>query len=138
MKGRHASVAKTLEELSGQELTSLSAQELIDALGGLGEMAIRKDGFYTTEFAEAVKQQPTFPLMIPTPDNYRGTAPFTVSMQVNGMTVTIEADQLTLVPQVFYEVWMNKVQGEALLRQHRRVAAQRMNYINSRTELPDY
>ena len=131
-------MAKTLEELSGTELTSLSAQELIDALGGLGEMVIRKDGFYTKEFAEAVKQQPTFPLMVPTPDNYNGTGPYTVSMQVNGMTVTIEGDQLTLVPQVFYEVWMNKVQGETLLRQHRRVGKQRLNYTNSRTELPDY
>lgn len=126
-----------LEELTGQQLGTMSAQELIDALGGIGQMQVQKDGFYTKDFAERVKAQPQFPLMVPTPDNWRAPFPYTVTMQVNGMNVTITADMLTLVPQVFYEVWQNKVQGEALLRQHRRNAAKHMTYQRA-SELPDY
>lgn len=128
MKGRHVSVAKTIEELSGEQLATMNAQELIDALGGMGEMQITKDGFYTREFAEAIKQQPLYPLMIPTPDNWRAPAPYVVTMQVNGMNVSIEADKLTMVPQVFFEVWQNHLKGEAELRQARRNAAARMQY----------
>jgi hypothetical protein len=124
----NVAITRSLAELSGEELATKSAQELIEALGGLGQMMVTKDGFYTTEFAEMVKQQPVFPLMIATPDNWRAPFPYSITMQVNGMNVTIEADKLTLVPQVFYENWMNHVSGEAALRQARRNAGARLSY----------
>lgn len=123
-----ANEAKTLEQLTGEELTTLSAQELIDAMGGLGEMQIKRDGFYTKEFEEAVKAQKAFPLMIPTPDSWRAPTPYVVTMQVNGMNVAIEADKLTFVPEVFYLNWLNHMQGEQELRQMRRNAQARMSY----------
>jgi hypothetical protein len=129
--------ARSLAELTGEELATMSAKEVIDALGGLGQMLVTKDGFYTKEFAEAIKAQREYPLMIPTPDNYKGVEPFRVTMQANGMNVTVEADKLTLVPQTFFEVWQNHVQGEALLRQHRRNAAARMQY-NNINQVPFY
>ena len=123
-----AAITKGLAELTGEQLATMSAKEVLDALGGMGQMMVTKDGFYTKEFAEEVKNQKQFPLMIATPDNYKGADPFTITMQVNGMNVTIEAEKITLVPQVFYEVWQNKVSGEAQLRQMRRNAAARMQY----------
>lgn len=128
MAKEEAAITQQLAGLTGEELAAMSAKEVLDALGGLGQMMITKDGFYTREFAEEVKNQPQFPLMIPTPDNYRGSGPYTITMQVNGMNVSIEADKITLVPKVFFENWQNHVQGEAELRQMRRNAAARMQY----------
>jgi len=123
-----ATIQQGLAELTGEQLATMSAKEVLDALGGLGQMLVTKDGFYTKDFADAIKAQPQFPVMIATPDNYKGLGPYTINMQANGMNVTIEAEKITLVPQTFFEVWQNHVQGEAELRQMRRNAAARLTY----------
>jgi hypothetical protein len=126
--------AKTLDQLSSDELATLNAQGLIDALGGIAQGEVQPDGFYSKEFAALVKAQPLMPLMIPTPDNWRAPFPYSVTMQVNGMTLKIGGDQLTMVPQVFFEVWQNHVQGEAQLRRHRQVGQQNLGM--SKADMP--
>lgn len=128
--------ARTIEQLTGEELRTMNAAELIDALGGIAQGEIRQDGFYTREFAELVKAQPMMPLMIATPETWRAPFPYSVEMQANGMTMKVQGDKLTLVPQVFYEIWMNHISGEAELRRAR--AAGQRNLNMSKAEMPTW
>lgn len=126
-------MAKTLQEFSGEELTTISAADLIAALGGMGEAVIKQDGFYSKEWAEMVEAMPKVPVVIPTPENWRSEKPYHFGFQVNGMNMEVEGDKLTMVPLVFYEVWRNKVEGDALMRRHRAAGAANLSpgHINN-------
>ena len=133
----NSSVAAKLEELSTQQLTDMSAEQLLEALGGVAEVGIVEDGFVKPHFREAVAKMPKVPLMIPTPDTWQAPFPFVQKFCINSMTFEVTGDQLTMVPQVVFEVWRNKVDLEALGRAHKRAAQKRMGYTNI-AEVPHY
>lgn len=128
------SEAKTLEQMDPNDLATMNAQQLIDALGGIAQGEVEQNGYYTKEFKALVDAQPLMPLMIPTPDTWRAPFPYYVEMIVNDMKLRVYGDQLTMVPQVFYLDWMNHVQGEAQHRQQ--VAAGHRNLGMSKADMP--
>lgn len=119
--------ARTLDEMQPEELATMNAQQLVDALGGVSQGQVAQNGFYTKEFKALVDAQPKLPLLIPTPDNWRAPFPYFVEMIVNDMTLRVEGDALTMVPQVFYEDWQNHVQGEANHRRQRSAGLKNLN-----------
>lgn len=126
-----------IDGLSAEQLTTLSAAELIDALGGIADASPIANGFYTQQWAEKVAAMERVPLMIPTPDTWVAPFAFKQPFIINDMKFEIEGDQLTMVPKVVFEVWRNKVDGERLLRAHKSAASKRMGYINI-AEVPHY
>lgn len=129
-------MAKTLSDLAPEELAGMSASEIIDALGGMGEIEIIHDGFVKPHFKKAIEEMPKVPLMIPTPDSWNAPFPYKQQFQINGMKFFVEGDVLTMVPLTVFEVWRNKVEGEQLLRAHKRAAKRAMDAPLS--EIPHY
>ena len=128
--------SKQIQDFSAEELSSMSASQIIDALGGMGELEIINDGFVKPHFKKAIEEMPKVPLMVPTPDSWNAPFPYKQHFKINGMKFAVEGDVLTMVPLTVFEVWRNKVEGEQLLRAHKRAARKAMNA--SLSEIPHY